>query len=261
NRRNGHRRRHSGGSAYVAAAGGIVVWNAVSKQATAGTSGRTVPTASSAASDFGWCSGARSVSAASRSRTPPSIRTGPVNSVPPCTMRWPTASTPPASETNVRIADVSIPRPTACREAAATSWSSSRTESLRLDDPALTTRTRTSVGPGPRAYCGRVLAFLARVGAGADAFVCHVLAELGGVRHEARHAVDHVDDQVEAVEVVEHDHVERRGGRALLLVPAHVEVVVVGAPVRQAVDEPGVAVVREDDGAVGREEGVEFHVR
>ena len=61
------------------------------------------------------------------------------------------------------------------------------------------------------------------------------------------HAVDDVDDEVEPVEVVEHDHVERRGGRALLLVAAHVQVVVVVPPIGEPMDEPRVAVVREDD--------------
>ena len=72
------------------------------------------------------------------------------------------------------------------------------------------------------------------------------------------HAVDHVHDEVEAVEVVEHDHVERRRRRPLLLVAAHVQVRVVRAPVGEAVDQPRVAVVGEDDRPVGREERVEL---
>ena len=66
-----------------------------------------------------------------------------------------------------------------------------------------------------------------------------------------------VDDQVVAVEVVEHDHVERGGGRALLLVAAHVEVVVPRPAVRQPVDEPGVAVVGEDHRLVDGEQRVD----
>ena len=48
------------------AAAGRVAWKAVSKHATAGTSGRTAVTAASAARDFGWWSGARSVRASRR---------------------------------------------------------------------------------------------------------------------------------------------------------------------------------------------------
>jgi hypothetical protein len=75
-----------------------------------------------------------------------------------------------------------------------------------------------------------------------------------------RHAVDDVADQVEAVEVVQHRHVEGRGGGALLLVAAHVQVAVVGAPVGQPVDQPRVAVVGEDDRLVGGEDRVEVAV-
>ncbi len=69
------------------AAGGIVAWKAVSKQATAGTEGSTALTASSAASDFGWWSGARSVSARRRASTVASRTTGCEYAVPPWTIR------------------------------------------------------------------------------------------------------------------------------------------------------------------------------
>ena len=117
---------------------------------------------------------------------------------------------------------------------------------------------RLAVRPGPVAHLGRILAFGARVGAAAEPLVDHPLAQLGGVRAECRDAVDHVDDEVETVEIVEHDHVERRRRRALLLVAAHVDVVVVRAPVGEPVDQPRVAVVGEHDRPVGREERVEL---
>jgi hypothetical protein len=44
-------------------------------------------------------------------------------------------------------------------------------------------------------------------------------------------------------------------------VAAHVQVRVIGAPIGEAVDQPGVAVVGEEDGSVGREERVELAVR
>jgi len=73
----------------------MVAWNAVSKQATAGAPGSTADTASSAASDLGWCSGARSVRDSMPRRTSASTSTGAAYSVPPCTTRCPTASTRP----------------------------------------------------------------------------------------------------------------------------------------------------------------------
>ena len=79
-------------------------------------------------------------------------------------------------------------------------------------------------------------------------------------RPERWHAVDDVLDQVEPVHIVAHRHVEGRGGRALFLVAAHVEVAVVGPPVREPVNEPRIAVVREDDRPVRREDPVELAV-
>ncbi len=100
-------------------------------------------------------------------------------------------------------------------------------ESFRLVEPALTTRivptsqlstARSSRGrpDGPRRARASTRA---RMRASTISWrSCP--ARVG----EAGHAVDHVHHEVVAVEVVEHDHVERRRRRALLLVAAHVEV-------------------------------------
>ena len=77
---------------------------------------------------------------------------------------------------------------------------------------------------------------------------------------QPRDAVDDVHDEMEAVEVVEHHHVERRRRRPLFLVAAYVDVVVVRPPVREPVDEPGVAVIGEHHRLVGREERVELRI-
>jgi len=79
-------------------------------------------------------------------------------------------------------------------------------------------------------------------------------------RREFRDAVDHVADEMIAIEIVEHHHVEGRRRCALLLIAAHVQVAVIGAAVRQAVDQPRVAVVRENHRLVLREEAVEVAV-
>ena len=71
---------------------------------------------------------------------------------------------------------------------------------------------------------GHVVALHPRVRPGLEPAVGHQLAHVPGARRQARHPVDHVHDQVEAVHVVEHHHVERRGGGALFLVAPHVDV-------------------------------------
>jgi hypothetical protein len=65
----------------------------------------------------------------------------------------------------------------------------------------------------------------------------HLLAQPRRALSEPRHTVDHVDHEVKAVEVVEHDHVERRRRGALVVVSANVEVVVVIAPIGEPVDQ------------------------
>ena len=65
---------------------------------------------------------------------------------------------------------------------------------------------------------------------------------------------------MEAVEVVEHRHVERRRRRAFLLVAAHVQVVVAVAAIGEAMDQPRIAVKREQDRLVRGEDGVELLV-
>ena len=178
--------------------------------------------------------------------TPSSTTTGSPKRAPPWTTRCATASTCAVRSNESTGRDASSP---------------STIESLRLVEPALTTRIElTRARPGPVADLRVVLAVLARVRARAQARVVHLLPDVRGPLAERRHAVDHVDHEMEAVEVVQHHHVERRRRRALLLVAAHVQVVVVRAPVRQPVDQPRIAVVREDDGAVDREERVELRV-
>ena len=80
-----------------------------------------------------------------------------------------------------------------------------------------------------------------------DQLVADRLLGVGGALAKFRHAVDYVADQMETVEVVDHAHVERRRRRSLFLVAAHMNVVVAGPPIGQAMDEPRIAVKSEDD--------------
>src|SRR5665213_1082048 len=82
-----------------------------------------------------------------------------------------------------------------------------------------------------------------------------------GARREAGHPIDDVHYEMEAVEIVEHHHVEGGRRRTLFLVAAHVEVRMVATSIGEAVDEPGIAVVGEHDRTGRGEEGVELRVR
>ena len=93
-----------------------------------------------------------------------------------------------------------------------------------------------------------------------DEAVADVLFDVCCLRSQAFYSVGYVGDEVEAVEVVHHHHVEWRSCRTLLFVAAHVQVRMVGAAVGQPVDQPRIAVVGEDDRLVGGEEVVEVAI-
>src|SRR5579862_9725728 len=66
--------------------------------------------------------------------------------------------------------------------------------------------------------------------------------------------IDDVNCQIETVDLIENRKFERRVDAALFLVPAHMYVVVILAPVTKFVNERSVGVEVEDDRLVGGEE-------
>src|SRR5450755_3413056 len=100
--------------------------------------------------------------------------------------------------------------------------------------------------PPPVGDLWRILAVLAPVASGVEAGINHLLAQGSGARLQPRYPVEHVNDEVKPVEVVEHHHVKGGGRGSLLLVSPDVEVVVVPPAIGQTVDERRVAVIRED---------------
>ena len=149
-----------------------------------GVSGSAASTASSAASDFGWCSGARSVSARSSRTTPSSTRTGRPEALAAVDDPVADGVDRPGAGDPRRAARPRRPASAGrrCRPRRRPRRPASSTRSLRLLDPALTTRTRNAPRSArrqhPVAHVGAVVAELARVGAVAQALVDHVLAQL-----------------------------------------------------------------------------------
>src|SRR5208337_3881537 len=107
--------------------------------------------------------------------------------------------------------------------------------------------------PGPAGDLGHIVPVSGDVFLVVDELIPDRLLGVGGPRSELRHAIDHVAHKVEAIEIVQDAHVEwcRRG--ALFLIAAHMDVVVVRAPVRQQVNQPRVAMESKDDRLVGGE--------
>ena len=77
--------------------------------------------------------------------------------------------------------------------------------------------------------------------------MCAALARLGQSLHG-------IDRKMEAVKFIQHRHVEGSGDGAFFAVAVHVEVVMVGAPVGEAMDQPGVGMKGEDHWLVAGEQ-------
>ncbi len=105
-----------------------------------------------------------------------------------------------------------------------------------------------------------ILAVLVDVLLVLDKLVLELLLQVDALVAGLRQTVDGVHHEMEAVQIVQHRHVEGRGNGALFLVAADVDVVVVGAAVGQPVDQPRVGMEGEDDRFIPGEEFVEIRV-
>ena len=85
--------------------------------------------------------------------------------------------------------------------------------------------------------------------------VVHLLDEVRTTVAQLGQMLDGILDQVEAVNLVLHAHIEGRGDGAFLLVAVHAQVTV-DTVVGQLMNEGGIAVERKDDGLVLCEQGV-----
>src|ERR1700675_4332223 len=84
--------------------------------------------------------------------------------------------------------------------------------------------------------------------------------EMGADALQARDAVDHVAREVKSIQFVQDGHIEGSRRRAFFLISADVEVVMIGAPISQAVNQPRITVVSKDDGLVDRKYRVELTI-
>src|SRR5215469_7632168 len=115
--------------------------------------------------------------------------------------------------------------------------------------------------PFPARNLGHVVAVAFDIRLVIDEPVPDRLLSVSSPGSELRYAINHVADEMEAIEAVQYAHVERCRGGALFPVAAHVEVAMTLSPVGQPVNEPRIAVEGEDDRLVGREQRIEIVIR
>ena len=80
-----------------------------------------------------------------------------------------------------------------------------------------------------------------------DALVAEGLPGIVGLRAAQADAIDHISDQMKPVEIVHHHHIKRGRCSPFFFVPAHVQILVIRPSVGESVDQPRIAVEREDD--------------
>ena len=115
--------------------------------------------------------------------------------------------------------------------------------------------------PRPIPNFRHVLTIVPDVGTVRDKLVLQFPLDAHAAITQLRQAVDGVNREVKPIHIVQHRHVERCGDGALFLVAANVQIQVVPPAVRQPMNEPRVAVVREDDRRIRCKQRVELGVR
>ena len=94
-----------------------------------------------------------------------------------------------------------------------------------------------------------------------DELVAQELFEMRADALQARHAVHDIACEVKSIQIVQDGHVERSRRCSFLFVSADVEVVMIGAAVGQAMNQPGIPMESEHHGRVFGENGIEVAVR
>jgi hypothetical protein len=98
---------------------------------------------------------------------------------------------------------------------------------------------------------------------GIEAIDLQIAESLLGVRPDSLQlgrAIDGIDSEAEPIDLIVDRQFHRRIDVALLFVTAHVEILMVGAAVGQAVNQSRIAVEIENHRAVHREQGIEVAV-
>src|SRR5205814_6814875 len=85
-------------------------------------------------------------------------------------------------------------------------------------------RRRRLLSPSPAGDLWQVIAVAGNELLVVDKLVADRLLRIRGARSELRHAVDRIADEVEAIKIIQHAHVERRRRRPFLFVAAYVNV-------------------------------------
>ena len=105
----------------------------------------------------------------------------------------------------------------------------------------------------PIADFGHVLEMFADVRVVFVQFAVEHVYRVGGLRAQPRNMLEGINRQVVPAHFIQHHHIERSGGGALIVEAAHMEAAFVRAAVHHAVNDPAIAVEGEDHIHIARE--------
>src|SRR5215203_2691262 len=105
--------------------------------------------------------------------------------------------------------------------------------------------------PLPIANFRHVLAVLSDIFFVLNEFFAKRLLGIGAARPQIGDTVNDIAGEMETVEIIENDHVERRSRGAFFFVASYMQVRMVGAPVSKPMNQPRVTMISENDRLVG----------
>ena len=91
-------------------------------------------------------------------------------------------------------------------------------------------------------------------------FVSDELFDIRACWTQFRDPVDDIVRQMKTVQVIQYHHVKWGCGGALFLVTTHMQVLMVGSVIGEAMNQPGITMIGKDNGLVRCEQAVEFLV-
>src|ERR1700733_2996873 len=116
------------------------------------------------------------------------------------------------------------------------------------------------IRPLPVPDLRHILPVLEHIARMLDEGVAKLLFDVSRGDAKAGHPLDHLDRQMKPVELVQHDHVEGRGGGTLFLETTNMHSGMVGPAIGQAMDQVGIAVIGEDHRLVAGEHPIKVAV-
>ncbi len=115
--------------------------------------------------------------------------------------------------------------------------------------------------PLPVDYFWLVSAVLVGIGKVFDNGIFHSLLNVGGGRTQFGHPINHINYQIESINLVSNCQLQRCVDIAFLLVAPDMNALLIGAPVGQLVNQPRVAMEVKNYGLVWGKQSVKIHIR